>query len=145
MQHGNAVGVLGELGRRLDVRVAQQVDEPGWPLRLELDLEDGPREMVYGATEPGERVAATRGAHRHAGIQRESHPGVFGRALVGPAEVLHVHGWTQVVARDEGAQLSAVEKVRTALQSLRVKDTDTIESPILGAEGNREFLLYGQS
>lgn len=47
------------------------------------------------------------------------------------------------IVRDEAAQLVAVEKVRTALQSLGAAQTDVIESPILGAEGNREFLLYG--
>jgi 23S rRNA (cytidine1920-2'-O)/16S rRNA (cytidine1409-2'-O)-methyltransferase len=47
------------------------------------------------------------------------------------------------IVRDEAAQLAAVEKVRTALQSLGAMQTDTIESPILGAEGNREILLYG--
>ena len=47
------------------------------------------------------------------------------------------------IVRDESAQHAAVEKVRTALQSLGALQTDTMESPILGAEGNREFLLYG--
>jgi 23S rRNA (cytidine1920-2'-O)/16S rRNA (cytidine1409-2'-O)-methyltransferase len=47
------------------------------------------------------------------------------------------------IVRDEAAQLAAVEKVRTALKNLGAMQTDTIESPILGAEGNREFLLYG--
>jgi 23S rRNA (cytidine1920-2'-O)/16S rRNA (cytidine1409-2'-O)-methyltransferase len=47
------------------------------------------------------------------------------------------------IVRDEAAQLGAVEKVRTALRSLGAAQTDMIESPILGAEGNREFLLYG--
>jgi 23S rRNA (cytidine1920-2'-O)/16S rRNA (cytidine1409-2'-O)-methyltransferase len=47
------------------------------------------------------------------------------------------------IVRDEAAQLAAVEKVRTALRSLGAAQTDMIESPILGAEGNREFLLYG--
>ncbi len=46
------------------------------------------------------------------------------------------------IVRDEAAQVAAVEKVRTALQSLGAVRTDAIESPILGAEGNREFLLY---
>ena len=45
--------------------------------------------------------------------------------------------------RDEATQLAAVEKVKAALQSLGAAETDTIESPILGAEGNREFLLRG--
>jgi 23S rRNA (cytidine1920-2'-O)/16S rRNA (cytidine1409-2'-O)-methyltransferase len=47
------------------------------------------------------------------------------------------------IVRDQAAQHAAVEKVRAALQSQRVVQTDVIESPILGAEGNREFLLYG--
>ena len=47
------------------------------------------------------------------------------------------------IVRDAAAQVAAVEKVRTALRSLGAAQTETIESPILGAEGNREFLLYG--
>jgi len=46
------------------------------------------------------------------------------------------------IVRDESAQMAAVEKVKTALLHFGAKQTDTIESPILGAEGNREFLLY---
>jgi len=47
------------------------------------------------------------------------------------------------IVRDEAAQLGSVEKVRQALTELGATKTDTIDSPILGAEGNREFLLYG--
>jgi 23S rRNA (cytidine1920-2'-O)/16S rRNA (cytidine1409-2'-O)-methyltransferase len=47
------------------------------------------------------------------------------------------------IVRDEEAQRSAVENVRAALVELGAARTDSIESPILGAEGNREFLLYG--
>jgi 23S rRNA (cytidine1920-2'-O)/16S rRNA (cytidine1409-2'-O)-methyltransferase len=47
------------------------------------------------------------------------------------------------IVRDEAAQLGAVEKVKHALLNLGSLNTDAIESPILGAEGNREFLLYG--
>lgn len=46
------------------------------------------------------------------------------------------------VVRDEAAQQEAVEKVRAALQELGCARTEVMESPILGAEGNREFLLY---
>lgn len=46
------------------------------------------------------------------------------------------------IVRDEAAQLGAVEKVRAAVRNLGAVRTDTIDSPILGAEGNREFLLY---
>ena len=46
------------------------------------------------------------------------------------------------IVRDENAQKMAVEKVRVTLQNLGATSTDSIDSPILGAEGNREFLLY---
>lgn len=46
------------------------------------------------------------------------------------------------IVRDESAQFAAVEKVRDAVIALGAKHTDSIDSPILGAEGNREFLLY---
>jgi len=47
------------------------------------------------------------------------------------------------IVRDEGAQLEAVDKVRQSLLQQGCTQTDVIESPILGAEGNREFLLLG--
>jgi 23S rRNA (cytidine1920-2'-O)/16S rRNA (cytidine1409-2'-O)-methyltransferase len=47
------------------------------------------------------------------------------------------------IVRDEVLQLAAVEKVRAASVALGCTQTDVIESPILGAEGNREFLLRG--
>ncbi len=46
------------------------------------------------------------------------------------------------IVRDETAQTSAVEKVRATIQGLGAVETDVIDSPILGAEGNREFLLH---
>ena len=45
------------------------------------------------------------------------------------------------IVRDGAAQLASVEKVRQTLLDLACSSTDVIESPILGAEGNREFLL----
>jgi len=47
------------------------------------------------------------------------------------------------IVRDEAAQLAAVRKVKTSLLDLGCAYTDVIESPILGTEGNREFLLLG--
>jgi 23S rRNA (cytidine1920-2'-O)/16S rRNA (cytidine1409-2'-O)-methyltransferase len=47
------------------------------------------------------------------------------------------------IVRDEAAQMGAVEKVRQALFAQNCTHTNVIESPILGAEGNREFLLHG--
>jgi 23S rRNA (cytidine1920-2'-O)/16S rRNA (cytidine1409-2'-O)-methyltransferase len=46
------------------------------------------------------------------------------------------------IVRDASAQQQAVEKIRAAVQSLGANSIDVTESPILGAEGNREFLLY---
>lgn len=46
------------------------------------------------------------------------------------------------IVRDENAQSAAVQKVRAAIINLGALETESLESPILGAEGNREFLLY---
>jgi 23S rRNA (cytidine1920-2'-O)/16S rRNA (cytidine1409-2'-O)-methyltransferase len=48
------------------------------------------------------------------------------------------------IVRDLAVQEAAVEKLRQALQNLGCTNTDVIDSPILGGEGNREFLLYTQ-
>lgn len=48
------------------------------------------------------------------------------------------------IVRDSGDQQEAVAKVKTAVESLGPAFIDVIESPILGAEGNREFLLYAK-
>ena len=55
-----------------------------------------------------------------------------GRELVGKGGIV----------RDEAAQLASVERVRQSLIGLGSVQTEVIDSPILGAEGNREFLLY---
>src|SRR5262249_15000737 len=46
------------------------------------------------------------------------------------------------IVKDVDAQQQAVEKVRSAVIGLGASETDVIESPILGAAGNRELLLY---
>ena len=46
------------------------------------------------------------------------------------------------IVRDKATQLAAVEKVQRTLLDLNCTRTDVVESPILGAEGNREFLLW---
>ncbi len=48
------------------------------------------------------------------------------------------------IVRDETSQFAAVEKVRVALTELHYKVETAIDSPILGTEGNREFLLYAR-
>ena len=46
------------------------------------------------------------------------------------------------IVRDEAAQQDAVEKVRAAVEHLGGAAMEVIDSPILGTEGNREFLLH---
>ncbi len=57
-----------------------------------------------------------------------------GRELVGKGGIV----------RDEAAQRAAVARVEAALLSLGCIHTESIESPILGGEGNREFLLHAE-
>jgi 23S rRNA (cytidine1920-2'-O)/16S rRNA (cytidine1409-2'-O)-methyltransferase len=46
------------------------------------------------------------------------------------------------IVRDESAQQASVEKVKRTLLEVGCSGVDAIDSPILGAEGNREFLLH---
>ena len=57
-----------------------------------------------------------------------------GRELVGKGGIV----------KDEAAQLAAVEKVRACVIELGALETEVIESPIAGAEGNREWLLFAR-
>jgi len=76
----------------------------------------------------------------------EGASGRIGRKIVVLVKPQFEAGREQVgkggIVRDEAAQLAAVEKVRQEIVSLGFTKTDVIDSPILGAEGNREFLLY---
>jgi 23S rRNA (cytidine1920-2'-O)/16S rRNA (cytidine1409-2'-O)-methyltransferase len=55
-----------------------------------------------------------------------------GRELVGKGGIV----------RDDAAQQAAVAKVKATLLDLGCADAEAIDSPILGGEGNREFLLH---
>ena len=57
-----------------------------------------------------------------------------GRELVGKGGIV----------RDESAQRAAVARVEAALAELGCMHAEWIESPILGGEGNREFLLHAE-
>jgi 23S rRNA (cytidine1920-2'-O)/16S rRNA (cytidine1409-2'-O)-methyltransferase len=46
--------------------------------------------------------------------------------------------------KDEVAQQDAVMKVRQRVEELGGKNIELMESPILGMEGNREFLLHAE-
>jgi 23S rRNA (cytidine1920-2'-O)/16S rRNA (cytidine1409-2'-O)-methyltransferase len=48
------------------------------------------------------------------------------------------------IVRDPTVQMAAVDRVRQALLALGCVQTDTLDSPILGTEGNREFLMYAR-
>jgi 23S rRNA (cytidine1920-2'-O)/16S rRNA (cytidine1409-2'-O)-methyltransferase len=56
-----------------------------------------------------------------------------GRELVGKGGIV----------RDEAVQIAAVKKVESRLLELGATNIEYMESPILGGEGNREFLLHG--
>jgi 23S rRNA (cytidine1920-2'-O)/16S rRNA (cytidine1409-2'-O)-methyltransferase len=57
-----------------------------------------------------------------------------GRKLVGKGGIV----------RNEQAQHDAVEKVRQTVANLGGRNLEVTESPILGMEGNREFLLHAE-
>jgi 23S rRNA (cytidine1920-2'-O)/16S rRNA (cytidine1409-2'-O)-methyltransferase len=57
-----------------------------------------------------------------------------GRELVGKGGIV----------KDEQAQQGAVLKVRQKVEALGGRNIELMESPILGAEGNREFLLHAE-
>jgi len=46
------------------------------------------------------------------------------------------------IVRDEAAQQDAVKKVRAAVEQLGGTEIEVIDSPVLGTEGNKEFLLH---
>ncbi len=48
------------------------------------------------------------------------------------------------IVRDAAVHRAAVAKVRAAIEGIGFKSISEMESPILGAEGNKEFLLYGR-
>ena len=48
------------------------------------------------------------------------------------------------IVRDERAQLAAVERVKQTVMQIGGSDVESIDSPILGAKGNREFLLHSR-
>jgi 23S rRNA (cytidine1920-2'-O)/16S rRNA (cytidine1409-2'-O)-methyltransferase len=48
------------------------------------------------------------------------------------------------IVRDAAAQRAAVERVQRAVTKLGGKEIDVIDSPIMGTEGNREFLLHAR-
>jgi 23S rRNA (cytidine1920-2'-O)/16S rRNA (cytidine1409-2'-O)-methyltransferase len=48
------------------------------------------------------------------------------------------------IVRDPAAHQQAVERVRQAVVVLGARSVDVMDSPITGAEGNKEFLLYAR-
>lgn len=48
------------------------------------------------------------------------------------------------IVKDPSAHRLAVERVEKSVKDLGAKTFDVIDSPILGAEGNKEFLLYAK-
>ncbi|HET8888720.1 MAG TPA: TlyA family RNA methyltransferase [Candidatus Angelobacter sp.] len=48
------------------------------------------------------------------------------------------------IVKEDAARQDAVEKVRRKVEELGGKNIELMESPILGMEGNREFLLHAE-
>jgi len=48
------------------------------------------------------------------------------------------------IVRDPEVQQQSVRKVQEAIKALGSVSMDVIDSPILGAEGNKEFLLHAK-
>jgi 23S rRNA (cytidine1920-2'-O)/16S rRNA (cytidine1409-2'-O)-methyltransferase len=48
------------------------------------------------------------------------------------------------IVRDPAAHQLAIDRVRTCAAELGAQNLEVLESPITGAEGNREFLLHAQ-
>lgn len=48
------------------------------------------------------------------------------------------------IVRDPAAHALAIERVRSSIESLRGEGIEVADSPVFGAEGNREFLLYAR-
>ena len=55
-----------------------------------------------------------------------------------------LHAFNIGILRDPEAHQSAVEKVRRAVEEHGGSAIEVVDSPILGAEGNREFLLHAR-
>ena len=84
-------------------------------------------------------------------------PAVLGSAFAGPVRprelVVLIKPQFEVgrelvgkggIVRDAQAQQNAVEKVRKFVAGLGGHNIEVMDSPILGAEGNREFLLHAE-
>ena len=48
------------------------------------------------------------------------------------------------IVRDADAHEQAIQRIRDCVVQLGARSSEVIDSPILGAEGNREFLLFAQ-
>jgi 23S rRNA (cytidine1920-2'-O)/16S rRNA (cytidine1409-2'-O)-methyltransferase len=77
---------------------------------------------------------AAKGQPRHELVLLIKPQFEVGRALVGKGGIV----------RSEEAQLGAVAKLRDAVSALGGQAIEVIDSPILGTEGNREFLLHAR-
>ena len=97
---------------------------------------------THPGSEPGERPGSTHPSSK-SGLSPGSTRQLMvlvkpqfevGRELVGKGGIV----------RDKAAQFAAVDRVRTTVSELGAQAVEYIKSPIRGAEGNREFLLYAR-
>lgn len=81
-------------------------------------------------------------------------PAVIRNAFRGPGEIVTLvkpqfeagreHVGKGGIVREEAAQQASVEKVHACVVELGGSAVEVIDSPITGAEGNREFLLHAK-
>ena len=81
-------------------------------------------------------------------------PAVIAAAFRGPGELIALvkpqfeagreHVGKGGIVREEAAQQASVEKVRACVVGLGGSAVEVVDSPITGAEGNREFLLHAK-
>jgi 23S rRNA (cytidine1920-2'-O)/16S rRNA (cytidine1409-2'-O)-methyltransferase len=106
---------------------------------------DGPPEPIGSLAMDVSFISATLVLPAVVASIRSSSPDFEAVVLVKPQfEVGRKQVGKGGIVRDPEVQKSAVEKVTRAVEALGGSEIEVIESPILGTEGNREFLLHAR-
>jgi 23S rRNA (cytidine1920-2'-O)/16S rRNA (cytidine1409-2'-O)-methyltransferase len=119
------------LMERTNARHLQPGDLPAGIEFLAMDVSFISATLVLPAVIAAALQGRERGPHFEAVILVKPQFEV-GRAQVGKGGIV----------RDPAAHQAAIERVRTVVEELGGRGIEVIDSPITGAEGNREFLLH---
>jgi 23S rRNA (cytidine1920-2'-O)/16S rRNA (cytidine1409-2'-O)-methyltransferase len=127
-----------ELRERTNARHLKAGDLPAGISFLSMDVSFISATLVLPAV-----VAAVRGAVLGAEDTDAEGDALEAVVLVKPQfEAGREHVGKGGIVRDAAAQAAAVERVRQCVAELGGGEIEWIDSPILGAEGNREFLMH---